>query len=457
MMDFTETVRLQREFYESGITRDLGYRRAALALLAGEIRRREGEIARALQEDLGKPALEGYVTETGMVLEAIRYLRRYLEGWSKPRRVKGSLSQWPGYGRVEAAPYGTALVLSPWNYPLQLALIPLAEAMAAGNCVTLKPSEQAPATAKLIGELLDGLFEPCYIQVVTGGPEECEALTRAGFDKIFFTGSPAVGRRVMAAAAETLTPVTLELGGKSPCLVDSTADLSLAAKRIVWGKLLNAGQTCVAPDYVLVCNDVKEALIEQLIHWTKVFEGPEPLQNPDQTRIVSARHFDRLEGLTQGEKVRFGGQRDRERLAMSLAILEDPPEDSAVMQEEIFGPVLPVTGCENLEAAARRVEAGSHPLALYLFSRDKKAARALMRQLTFGGGCVNDTVLHLASSRMPFGGVGGSGMGACHGKAGFEAFSREKSVLYQRRWPDLSLRYRPYSEKKYRSVKKVMK
>ncbi|MCI5802497.1 MAG: aldehyde dehydrogenase family protein [Oscillospiraceae bacterium] len=456
MTEQEKAVREQREFYETGITREVSYRRAALGILADGIRRREGELLAALQEDLGKPACESYMTEIGLVLSEIRFLRRHLGGWSRPRRVWGALSQLPGCGTVAPEPYGTALVLSPWNYPIQLSLIPLAEAMAAGNCVTLKPSEQAPACCKALRSLLEELFEPCYVRVAEGDAGESEALTRAGFDTIFFTGSPAVGRRVMAAAAGTLTPVTLELGGKSPCIVTKDADLSLAARRIVWGKLLCSGQTCVAPDYILADREIKGPLVRELIRWTREFEGEDPLANRDLTRIVSLRHFDRLMELARGQKPLLAGRADRDSLRMSLTILDEPAESSPVMEEEIFGPVLPVVSFETLEEAARRVERGPHPLAVYVFTKDLKRAKKLMGRLTFGGGCVNDTVLHLASHRMPFGGVGASGMGSCHGEAGFWAFCRAKSVLWQRRRPDIGLRYRPYTPKKLDVLRKLM-
>lgn len=446
----------QREFYETGITRDIYYRKAALGLLYSGIRRREDQLLRALEEDLGKPACEGYMTEIGLALSEISYLRRHLGSWSRPRRARGSLSQLPGHGTVEPSPYGAVLIFSPWNYPLQLSLIPLAEAMAAGNCVTLKPSEQAPACFKALKELVEELFEPCYIQVESGGPQESEQLVRTGFDKIFFTGSPAVGRRVMAAASQTLTPVTLELGGKSPCIVAGDADLSLAARRIVWGKLLCAGQTCVAPDYVLVDCSVKEAFVRELIRWTEKFEGPGPLDDPDRTRIINERHFDRISGLIQGQRPLRIGKSSREKLRMGLTILDEPEAGSPVMEEEIFGPVLPVVSFLKLEDAVRRIENGPHPLALYIFTGDRKRAKKLMGRLTFGGGCVNDTVLHLTSPRMPFGGVGQSGMGSCHGKAGFWAFSRPKSVLWKGKG-ELPLRFRPYSAGKLGLLRKLLR
>lgn len=433
----------QRARYLSGATRPVRARLDALAKLHEVLKRHEGELLRALAEDLGKSPEEAYMTEMGVVYDELRFARRRLRAWSLPRFALPSVGQFPGYGLVRRDPYGLVLILSPWNYPLQLCLAPLIAAVAAGNCVVARPSSQAPRTAQALAAVVSEAFAPDHVSVALGDAAQAETLVRLPFDKIFFTGSPAVGRRVMAAASENLTPVTLELGGKSPAIVAADADVALAARRIVFGKTLNAGQTCVAPDYVLVARGVENALLDALRGQIRAQFGPEPLQSPDLARIVNRRHFERLSALLSEGRLICGGQTDPARLKIAPTVLFGVPPDGAAMSEEIFGPILPVLPFSSMQEALAFVRAKPAPLALYLFTRDRDAARHIMADLAYGGGCVNDCVLHLANPRLPFGGVGQSGMGAYHGKAGFDCFTRPKSVYAASARLDLPVRYAP--------------
>lgn len=456
-MTIEELVRRQRKFYQTDKTKSLAFRRAALRKLRTAVMEREAEIAQAIRADLGKSSFESYLSETGMVLAELSYAERHLERWMRPRKVLTPLAQFPAVSTEWKEPYGVVLVMSPWNYPFMLCIEPLIGAIAAGNCCICKPSGYAPATSRLIAEILKGIYPSCYVAVVEGGREENKKLLEQRFDYIFFTGGVKVGRLVMEKASRNLTPVTLELGGKSPCIVDHTADLNLAAKRIVFGKFLNCGQTCVAPDYVLVEEAVREPFLQYLKKWTEKQFGENPLNNPDYGRIVNEKHFDRIMELIRQEKIYMGGNGSREQLRIAPTILYQVRPDSPVMQEEIFGPVLPVLTVKNRKEAEQFVREREKPLALYLFTRDPAAEQRILRNLSFGGGCVNDTIIHLATSRMGFGGVGQSGMGSYHGKYSFDTFSHRKSIVKKYNWLDLPIRYQPYTRWKEWLLKQCLK
>jgi len=447
MNEVAERVQRQRRFFASGKTREVDFRRAMLLRLRQLLDVNEQAIFAALHQDLKKPACEAYATEVGMVRSELNHALKGLRSWTRRRRVRTPLAQFPASSYHYQHPYGVALIVAPWNYPFNLALAPLIGALAAGNCVVLKPSELAPATSALLARLLAEAFPEDYLAVVEGGVEVNQALLAEPFDKIFFTGSVAVGKLVMAAAARNLTPLTLELGGKSPCIVDRDANLELAARRIVWGKFLNAGQTCVAPDYLLVHEDIKEALVAKLVSCIAQFYRTDPAQSPDYPRIVNTRHFDRLQALLSGARVLAGGEVVREDLYLAPTLLDQVDWEHPVMQEEIFGPILPILSFATLNEALQAVERHPKPLALYLFSDNRSVQRQVMEGVSFGGGCINDTVLHLANPHLPFGGVGTSGMGSYHGRASFTAFSHQKSVLKKAPWPDIPLRYAPYAGK----------
>lgn len=453
-MNLSELAEKQREYFSTGKTLAVEERKKALLKLREGIIRREKEIFDALGADLGKSACEAYMTEIGMVLEEISFLVKNLKKFAAAHRVKASISQFPARCYTIAAPYGVALIMSPWNYPFQLTLAPLADCLAAGNCAIVKPSAYAPATSALIKELLSDLFAPEYVAAVTGGRAENEALLRQKYDMIFFTGGVSTGKIVARAAAETLTPAVLELGGKSPCIVDEDADIARAARRIAFGKLLNAGQTCVAPDYLLVQESVKAALLEALEQEFVKMCGEDALKNENYPHIVNEKHFQRVKGLITPEKVVFGGDFDEKTLKIQPTLLDGATLEDAAMQEEIFGPVLPVLTFRTFEDAKKIIAVHPDPLALYYFGK-KNESRAL-QEISFGGGCVNDTILHLATPRMGFGGVGESGMGAYHGKRGFDAFSHTKSILKKGKI-ELSLRFAPYSDKKLASLKKYIR
>lgn len=434
----------QRAYFAGGETLGLKHRAEALRVLRAETVRREADIAEALRADLGKSAYESYMCETGLVLSEITYMLKHMRAFAKPRRAGTPMAQFPSRSFMLPAPYGNVLIMSPWNYPFLLTMEPLVDALAAGNTAVVKPSAYSPASSEVIGSIISACFDPGYVAVVTGGREENAALLGRKFDMIFFTGSQNVGREVLRSAAETLTPAVLELGGKSPCIVDSTAKIELAAKRIVFGKFLNCGQTCVAPDYILCEKSVAGELAEELAGQIKLQLGDDPLSDPDYGRIISAKHFDRLLSLIDPAKVAFGGGSDRGSLKIAPTIMTDVTWDDAVMGEEIFGPVLPVMTIDKIEDVFPVLEGRQKPLALYLFSENEKHIREITARCRFGGGCINDVVIHLATSELGFGGVGESGMGAYHGKVGFDAFSHRKSILRKSTRIDLPMRYRPY-------------
>lgn len=437
----------QKEYFRSGATLPLEFRLAQLRSLYRGIKRFEPQILKALRSDLGKSAEESYMSEIGMCLTEIRHTARHLREWSRPQRVPTPLMHFPGSSRIVREPRGVCLIIAPWNYPFLLAVGPMISAIAAGNCVTLKPSEYAPATAAVLEKMLDVCFEGRFCRTVTGGAEVSAAETARPYDMIFFTGSTAVGRKVMAAAAQNLTPVVLELGGKSPCIVDETADLPVAAARIIWGKCLNSGQTCVAPDYVLVARSRKDALIREMQKAICRFYGEDPCENSAYPRIVNERHFDRLAAMLP-EDPAVGGRVDRESLRIEPTLIETTLNDqSPLMTEEIFGPLLPIVPYDNIHEALVYILSRPRPLALYLFSRNRKLQRRVVETIPFGGGCINDTISHITTPYLPFGGTGDSGMGAYHGRCGYETFTHAKSILSKPFRPDLPVRYPPLTGK----------
>ena len=444
-MDIPALVRAQRTWFQTGATLPAEARQAALDKLRRALLSWEDRIDAALASDLNKSPAESYLCEVGMTLAELRAVRRHLAQWMRPQGRLTPLAQFPGKSFTLAEPRGVVLILSPWNYPFLLSLEPLVGALSAGNCCILKPSEHAPASSAVLRELLASCFPSELVCVVEGGPEVSRALLAEKFDYIFFTGGAQVGRQVMAAAADHLTPVTLELGGKSPCVVDATARLDLAAKRLVFGKLLNCGQTCVAPDYLLIDAQVKEEFLAHVKKWVVAMYGSDPLDNAGYVRMVNRKHFDRVMGLLDPDKVVFGGKGDPATLKIQPTILDPVSPDDPVMGEEIFGPVLPVLTYRTLDEAEAFVNDRPHPLALYLFSEDRQTQERFLRHVPFGGGCINDTIIHLATSRMGFGGVGNSGMGSYHGRESFDTFSHRKSIVKKSTWMDLPFRYAPYT------------
>lgn len=447
-----QLLRQQREYYHSGATLPVSFRVQQLKKLYAAIRQHEEEIHAALTEDLGKSAYEGFMCETGLVLSELSYMLRHIRRFSRRKTVPTPLAQFASHSFRQPVPYGNTLIMSPWNYPFLLTLDPLVNAIAAGNTAILKPSAYSPATSRIIEKIIRECFPPEYVAVVLGGREENAALLLQKFDLIFFTGSQAVGKEVLRHAAEHLTPVVLELGGKSPCIVDASADLKLAARRIVFGKYLNCGQTCVAPDHVLCEASVKEALIAEIKKQIQLQFGEHPLDNADYGKIINEKHFRRLCGLMDPGKIIHGGEVCQQTNRISPTVMDRVTYEDAVMQEEIFGPILPILTFSSFDTLVRTLKTKDKPLALYLFSKNKGRIQTVTRELSYGGGCINDVVIHLATSEMGFGGVGASGMGAYHGKAGFEAFSHEKSIVDKKTWIDLPMRYQPYRSRFYETL-----
>ena len=454
-MEIQELAAQQRTYFNTGATRTAAFRRQALERLRAALLEHEEELNAALLADLNKAPAESYFTETGMVLEELRFQLKHFEKWARPRRVITPLAQFPSRGERLPEPYGCVLIMAPWNYPVQLCLTPLAGAIAAGNCAVVKPSAYAPASSAAIARLLGEIFPPEFVAVVEGGRGENRALLEQKFDYIFFTGSPAVGREVMAAGAKNLTPVTLELGGKSPVIVDATADIPLAARRIAFGKVLNAGQTCVAPDYLLLHRSVKDAFVREYRRaLEEFFPGGDYEELPC---IVNDKHFRRASCLLAEQRVLIGGETDATRRFIAPTLLDETDPAAPVMQEEIFAPILPMLCWQEREEVVRFVQSRPKPLALYLFTRDKEMERAVFDRCSFGGGCVNDTIVHLACSGLPFGGVGNSGMGSYHGKQSFDTFTHYRSVLKKTNWLDLPMRYHPYRGEKLRWIRRFLK
>ena len=443
-MDIQALVTAQRAYFKTGATLPLSARRGALQRLRAAMKAHETDITAALKADLNKSPAESYMCEVGLTLSELTFVERRLARWMRDRPHLTPLAQFPARSFTVSEPYGVVLIMSPWNYPFLLTMEPLIGAVAAGNCCVVKPSADSPAVSAVIRTILAECFPPELVAVVEGGRAENQALLDQRFDYIFFTGGAAVGREVMAKAAVHLTPVTLELGGKSPCIVDKTARLELAAKRLVFGKLLNCGQTCVAPDYLLIDRRVKDRFLAHLRKQISLQYGS-PLDNNGYVRMVNRKHFDRVMGLIDPSKVVLGGGSDPNSLKIQPTVLDGVSPEDPVMQEEIFGPVLPVLTFDRVEEALEFVNARPRPLALYLFSQNKQTHELFLRRSSFGGGCINDTIIHLATSRMPFGGVGNSGMGGYHGGASFDTFSHRKSIVKKSAWIDLPVRYAPYS------------
>ena len=447
-MNRTEIQRIlkeQREFFQSGATLSVAKRLSALGKLKLAMVRHEQELLDALKCDLGKSASEAYMCEVGLTLSEISYMQRHLRRLAREKRVVTPMAHYVSRSFVKPVPYGNVLIMSPWNYPLLLTIEPLVDALAAGNTCVLKPSAYSPATTQVIKRLVEECFEEKYVAVVTGGRAENSCLLEQKFDYIFFTGSQAVGKEVLRRAAEHLTPATLELGGKSPCVVDQTADLKVAARRIVFGKYLNCQES------------VKEKLLKLIREEIERQFGKEPLKNPDYGKIINAKHFVRISGLIDPAKVLAGGQREENTLRIAPTLMDHVTWDDPVMQEEIFGPVLPVLTYTSQRELMALLNSRPHPLAAYYFSRDKQRIRRFTESVQFGGGCINDTIIHLATSNMGFGGVGASGMGSYHGRTGFDTFSHKKSIVDKKTWLDLPMRYQPYKKLNDRLIKMFLK
>jgi len=435
-----------RSYFASGVTKDLSFRQEQLGVLKKALLACEHSLFHALKEDLGKPAFEAYGGETAIVVSEIDHAVKHLRCWAKPKRVRTPLTHFPARCAIHTEPFGVALIIGPWNFPVQLMLAPLVGAMAAGNCALLKPAISTPHTSRLLAKLIRDNFDSAYVSVVEGGAETAQALLAERFDHIFFTGGVATGRLVMAAAAKHLTPVTLELGGKNPCIVDADTDLDITARRIVWGKFFNAGQSCVAVDYLLVDRRVKQELLSRIVACIEGFYGGDPARSPDLARIVSEAHFDRLLALLGRGEILTGGNSDRASRYIAPTVIDGITGSEPIMEDEIFGPLLPVITYDDLSEAIDFVNARPKPLALYFFSRDKVRQEKVLRETSSGGGCINDTVIHETVTRLPFGGVGDSGMGKYHGKASFATFSHDRSIVRNNFLIDIFLRYPPYKD-----------
>lgn len=451
-MEIDQILIRQSAFFKSGKTLPVNFRIEMLKKLQSTVKKYEEEINDALRRDLGKSPFEGFMCETGLVLSELSYLIRHTGKFAAQKRVRTPLAQFAAKSYEKMSPYGNVLIMSPWNYPFLLTMDPLADAIAAGNTVVLKPSAYSPATSEIVKKMVEECFPPEYVAVVTGGRKENSELLKKKFDMIFFTGSQNVGKEVLRCAAEHLTPAVLELGGKSPCIVDETAKLALAAKRIVFGKFLNCGQTCVAPDYLLCQESVREQLEEEIVKQIKLQFGQNPLENQNYGKIINQKHFDRVCSLIDEKKTVFGGRWDREALRIEPTVMTSVEWTDPIMQEEIFGPVLPILTYERFEDLYGLLADRPKPLAFYLFSEDRERIREATDRCRYGGGCINDTIIHLATSEMGFGGVGESGMGAYHGRIGFEAFSHKKSMVDKKTFLDLPMRYQPYTSEFYKKL-----
>ncbi|MDR9417122.1 MAG: aldehyde dehydrogenase [Gracilimonas sp.] len=455
-MNAEALLKKQREYFNTGNTKSVGFRIQQLETLKKLITEHEQEFVDAIYADFKKPEFETYVTELGIIHDEINLMIKNLDKWTQKQSVSGSLVNFPSQNYTIAEPYGSVLIIAPWNYPVQLALLPMVGAIAAGNTAVIKPSELTPNTSSKIAEVLGKEFQEEFVAVAEGGIEVNQELLKQPFDYIFFTGSTRIGKIVMEAAAKNLTPVTLELGGKSPCIVDETADLETAAKRIIWGKCINAGQTCVAPDYILVQENVKSVLLKHMKASITEFYGNDPRQSPDLPRIVNDDHFQRLKGYLSQGTIYVGGETDAEERFISPTILTEVNDDAPILEEEIFGPILPVFSYEKTEEAIDFVNSRSKPLAFYVFTEDEKTESLLLNSCAFGGGSVNDVVAYLGNPDLPFGGVGKSGMGAYHGKASFDTFSHTKSIMKKSLWLDIPFRYAPYNGK-LKWIKRILK
>lgn len=453
-MTTAEILQLQREYFLTDETKSVKFRKKQLELLKQTILANEKKIYEALKEDLGKSEIESYMCEVALVVNEIKYILKHLKSFVKKKKVPTSIVNFPASSYEMPCPKGNVLIMSPWNYPFMLTIEPLVDALAAGNTAIVKPSAYSKATSKLIYEMLSSTFEQKYVAVVTGGREVNQDLLTLKFDHIFFTGSKAVGHEVLKNAERNLTTVTLELGGKSPCIVDKTAPIALAAKRIVFGKFINCGQTCIAPDYILVHESVKEMFLRSLILEIKLQYGKNPLTDPLYGKIISEKHFDKVVGLLENQKVLYGGKYNRESLKIEPTVVVDPDLNSNIMTNEIFGPIIPVVTYKTNSEALEIIRRNDTPLAQYIFTKDKNVKNFFETNVLFGGGCINDTIMHISTPLLAFGGVGQSGMGAYHGKRGFDTFSHYKSIINKSTKLDLPLRYRPHSNFKIKTIKK---
>lgn len=434
----------QRDYFYSGATLPIQNRLNALKRLQISIKKHESDIHQALMYDLGKSNFESYMCETGLTLSELNHMLRHIPTYAKEKKVSTPLSQFCARSYKKPSPYGITLIISPWNYPFLLSMEPLIDAIAAGNTAILKPSAYSPNTSQIIEHIIRECFNSDYVSVITGGRKENAALLNQHFDYIFFTGSRHVGKEVLVKAAQHLTPVTLELGGKSPCIVDRTADLKMSAKRIVFGKFLNCGQTCVAPDYIYCDKMIRDKLVFEIKNQIRKQFSEKSLKNPDYGKIINKKHFQRILNLIDEKKIVYGGEVNPDTLQIAPTVMDHVSFEDSVMQEEIFGPILPILTFDSLDQAISQINSMPHPLALYIFTSDKKAANKVFQNIGFGGGCMNDVIIHLATSEMGFGGFGESGMGAYHGKTGFDTFTHYKSIVNKKTWIDLPIRYQPY-------------
>ena len=454
-MNIDEIIKKQRGFFESGKTIPVRFRIEMLKRLYKAVRTNEAEINNALKADLGKSDFEGFMCEVGLSLTEISYMIKHTRKFAAEKMVRTPLAQFAAISYKKPSPYGNVLIMSPWNYPFLLTIEPLTDAIAAGNTAIVKPSAYSPNTSRVVEKIIKECFDEEFVAVVTGGRKENSQLLDKKFDMVFFTGSQNVGKEVLRACSKHLTPAVLELGGKSPCIIDSSAKIQLAAKRIVFGKYLNCGQTCVAPDYILCHKDVKDEFIKEVKIQIREQFGENPIENPDYGRIINEKHFDRINSLIDRSKVVCGGRADRGTLKLEPTVMDNVSLSDKVMGEEIFGPVMPVIPYEKFEDVLGILKDVQKPLALYIFSENKANINNILDRISFGGGCVNDVIIHLATSEMGFGGVGESGMGAYHGKTGFEAFSHTKSIVDKKTFMDLPMRYQPYNRKIYAKLLKL--
>ena len=451
-----QIIEKQKEFFETQQTKEIKFRITQLKKLKRLIIDNEKELLKSLELDLKKPHVESYLSEVGLILAEINYALKNIKKWTKQKKVSTPYLYFPAKSYIMPEPYGITLIISTWNYPLQLPLIPLVGAIAAGNCAILKPSEQAEHTSKTIAKLIPEYFSPSYITVIQNGIDIAQDLLEQKFDYIFFTGSKKVGKIVMQAAAENLTPLTLELGGKSPCIITETANLKIAAKRIAWGKFFNAGQTCVAPDYVLINSKIKKEFLKHLVKIVEEFYGKDPNQSPDFARIINEKHLSRLSELLGVGNIITGGQIKPGQNYLAPTFIDDIKPTDKIMQDEIFGPILPIVAYNDLPQAIEIIKNKPKPLALYIFSKNKKVIEKILQQISAGGVTVNDTMLHSSTTTLPFGGIGSSGFGKYHGKASFDTFSHQKSILKRSYWFDFSFRYPPYKNK-YLKIKNLFR
>lgn len=457
--DVTKILLEHKEFFNTHKTLDMNFRINSLRKLKNVIQKYTNEISNSLKLDLNKCEFEAYTTEIGYVLSSLTKAIKNINKWAKVKKVNTPLFLFPAKEYIISEPYGTVLIIGPYNYPFQLVIEPLIGAIAAGNCAVIKPSELTPNVSKIIKKIIDETFDENYIRCIEGGIDTNTALTSSSFDYIFFTGSPRVAKIIMKAASENLTPVTLELGGKSPVIVDETANISVSAHRIIWGKTINAGQTCIAPDHVFVHENVKENLITEMIHSIKEFYGENPEESNDFSRIINEKHFDRITSIIKKDShgIRYGGRSNKENLYIEPTLIDISFPESASMDEEIFGPVLPIISYSNLDDVVSSINKRPKPLALYIFSEDTSIQNKLISEISSGGVCINDTLIHYVNPNLPFGGVGNSGMGAYHGKYSFDTFSHKKSISRKGTKINITMLFPPYSQKKLNLIRKFLK